>query len=146
LANTDSLNKNSIKPGCFTKNYGFACFAGDRCGSFIKEDENYDFNGKVLCEDCYFYETNPPKACDPLAVASALSVRKQLGQSGASGLTDLQEKIYRTIEEKGKITKEELLTLVKIKPEELEQQFAILRHCELVRAFKEKEKVYFIKW
>jgi hypothetical protein len=31
----------------------------------------------------------------------------------------LHEKIYRTIEEKGKITKEELLTLVKIKPEEL---------------------------
>ena len=73
----------------------------DRCGSFLKENENYDFHGKVLCEDCYFYETNPPKACDPLAVASALSVRKQLGQSGASGLTDLQEKIYRTIE-KGK--------------------------------------------
>ena len=118
----------------------------DRCGSFIKENENYDFHGKVLCEDCYFYETNPPKACDPLAVASALSVRKQLGQSGASGLTDLQEKIYQTIEERGKITKEELLTLVKIKPEELEQQFAILRHCELVRAFKEGEKVYFAKW
>jgi hypothetical protein len=118
----------------------------DRCSSFLEENENYDFHGKVLCEDCYFYETNPPKACDPLAVASALSVRKQLGQSGASGLTDLQEKIYRTIEDRGKITKEELLTLVRIKPEELEQQFAILRHCELVRAFKEKEKVYFTKW
>jgi len=39
-----------------------------------------------------------------------------------------------------------LLTLVKIKPEELEQQFAILRHCELVRAFKEGKKVYFTKW
>jgi hypothetical protein len=118
----------------------------DHCGSFIKEDESYDFNGKFLCEDCYFYETNPLKACDPLAVASALSIRKQLGQSGASGLTDLQEKIYRTIEERGKITKEELLILLKIKPEELEQQFAILRHCELVRAFKEGKKVYFTKW
>jgi hypothetical protein len=118
----------------------------DRCGSSIKEDENYYSKGKVLCEDCYFYETNPIKACDPLAVASALSVRKQLSQSGASGLTDLQEKIYRTIEEKRKITKEELLTLVKIKPEELEQQFAILRHCEIVRAFKEGEKIYFSKW
>jgi len=35
---------------------------------------------------------NPPKACDPMAVSSALSVRKQLGQSGASGLTELQQK------------------------------------------------------
>jgi hypothetical protein len=118
----------------------------ERCGLILKEGEGYDFHGKVLCEDCCFYETNPPKACDPLAVAAALSVRKQLGQSGASGLTDLQETIYRTIEERGKITKEDLLTLIKIKPEELEQQFAILRHCELIRAFKEKEKVYFTKW
>ena len=66
----------------------------DRCSTFLKENEKYDFNGKVLSEDCYFYETNPPKACDPLAVASALSVRKQLGQSGASDLTDLQERRF----------------------------------------------------
>jgi hypothetical protein len=116
------------------------------CGSVLKENEAHDFAGKVLCEDCYFYETNPPKACDPLAVASALSIRIKLGQSGDSGLTNLQKQIYRTIEEKGRITKEELLTLVKIKPEDLEQQFAILRHCELVRAYKEREKVYFTKW
>ena len=118
----------------------------ERCGLLLKEGESYDFHGKILCEDCYIYVTNPPKACDPMAVASALSVRKQLGQTGASGLTELQEKIYRTIGEHGKITKEELLTVVKIKPEELEQQFAILRHCELIRAFKEGDNVYFTKW
>jgi hypothetical protein len=118
----------------------------ERCGSFFKEGEGFESQGKVLCEDCYFYETNPPKACDPLAVSVALSVRKQLGQAGASGLTNIQTRIYRSIEERGKITKEELATLVKIKPEELEQQFAILRHCELIRAFKEKEKVYLTKW
>jgi DNA-binding transcriptional ArsR family regulator len=66
--------------------------------------------------------------------------------TGASGQTDLQEKVYRTIEKRGKMCKEELLTLIKIKPEELEQQFAILRRCELVRAFKEGEKIYFSKW
>jgi len=118
----------------------------ERCATLLEEADNYDFHGKVLCEDCYFYETNPPKACDPLAVASALSVRKQLGQSGASGLMDIQEKIYRIIEERAKISKEELLSLAKIKPEELERQFAVLRHCELVRAFREGEKVYFAKW
>ena len=116
------------------------------CGTVLKEDDNYDFYGKVLCEDCYFYKPNPPKACDPLAVASALSVRKQLGQSGASGLRDIQEKIYRIIEERGKNSKEELLSPAKIKPEELERQFAVLRQCELVRAFREGEKVYFTKW
>jgi hypothetical protein len=81
-----------------------------------------------------------------MAVASALSVRKQLGHSGISGLTELQQKIYRIIEEHGKITRQDLLTAVKLKPEELEQQFAILRHCELIRALKEGDKIYFTKW
>jgi len=38
------------------------------------------------------------------------------------------------------------LNIVNLKPEELEQQFAVLRHCELVRAFKEGGKVYLTKW
>jgi len=117
-----------------------------RCGLILKTDEAYSLNGKMLCEDCYFYETNPPKACDPLAVASALSIRKQLNQSGSSGLTELQKKIYTLIERHGKITREELVEIVQITPEELEQQFAVLRHCELVRAFKEGGKIYFTKW
>ena len=92
------------------------------------------------------YETNPPKACDPMAVSSALSIRKQLGQSGSSGLSELQQKIYRLIEEHEKITKDELLKIVNIKPEELEREFAFFRHCELIRAFREDGKVYFTKW
>ena len=118
----------------------------ERCGLLFKEDETYNFHGKILCEDCYFYITNPPKACDPMAVSSALSIRKQLGQSGISGLTKLQKAIYNTIEVRGKITREELAKIVNLKPEELDQQFAILRHCELVRALKEAGKVYLTKW
>ncbi|MBT0160151.1 helix-turn-helix transcriptional regulator [Candidatus Bathyarchaeota archaeon A05DMB-2] len=118
----------------------------DRCGINLKEGEGYDFHGKVLCEDCYMYETNPPKACDPMAVSSALSIRKQLGQSGTAGLTELQKQIYRIIEEKGKITKEKLAAQLGMRTEELEQQFAVLRHCELVRAAKEGGKVYLTKW
>jgi len=41
----------------------------ERCGLIIRDEEIYDYLGKVLCEDCYMYETNPPKACDPLVVA-----------------------------------------------------------------------------
>ena len=118
----------------------------ERCKSHLKEGETYDLHGKVLCEDCYMYETNPPKACDPMAVSSALSVRKQLGQSGSSGLTELQQKIYNTIEKYGKITKEDLIKILNIKPEQLEQEFAFFRHCELLRAFREDGKIYFTKW
>lgn len=117
-----------------------------RCKLPLKEGETYDLNGKVLCEDCYMYETNPPKACDPMAVSTALSVRKQLGQSGTSGLSELQQKIYNIIERHGKITKDELLKRLNIKTEELEREFAFFRHCELIRAFREDGKVYFTKW
>jgi len=117
-----------------------------RCKSVLKEGETYDLHSKVLCEDCYMYETNPPKACDPMAVSSALSVRKQLGQTGSSGLTELQQKIYNTIEKHGKITKEELIKTLNIKPEQLEQEFAFFRHCELLRAYREDSKIYFTKW
>lgn len=118
----------------------------NRCGLVLKNNETYELNEKTLCEDCYMYETNPPKACDPMAVSSALSVRKQLGQAGTAGLTELQKQIYSIIEQRGKITKEELLKMVNVKPEELERQFALLRHCELIRAFKEGDTVYLIKW
>ncbi|MCW4023816.1 MAG: hypothetical protein NWF01_02135 [Candidatus Bathyarchaeota archaeon] len=118
-----------------------------RCNTPLKEDEAYNLHGKILCEDCYMYETNPPRACDPLAVASALSVRKQLGQTGSTGLTELQQKIYSAIEDHGKITRDELLKIVNIKPEQLEQEFAFFRHCELIRAFRgENGKVYVTKW
>ncbi len=87
----------------------------ERCGLTVKEDEAYNLHGKVLCEDCCMYETNPPKACDPLAVASATSIRKELGQLGTAGLTELQKQIYSVIEQKKQITKEELLKIVGIK-------------------------------
>ena len=118
----------------------------ERCKVPLQEGEAYDLHGKVLCEDCYIYETNPPKACDPMAVASALSVRKQLGQTGSSGLNELQQRIYDTVEKHGKITKEDLAKILDVKPEQLEQEFAFFRHCELLRAFREDGKVYFTKW
>ena len=43
---------------------GIICMQCSRCGELLKEGENYEFHGKVLCEDCYFDETNSPKAYD----------------------------------------------------------------------------------
>jgi hypothetical protein len=118
----------------------------NRCNITLNEGESYNHHGETICEDCYMNLTNPPKACDPMAVASALSVRKQLGQSGAEGLTDQQKKIYQLIEKSGKVTKHELAAALNLKPEELEAEFAVLRHCELIRAQKEGSRVYITKW
>jgi hypothetical protein len=121
-----------------------------RCKVTVIECEGYNFHGKILCEDCYMYETNPPRGCDPLAVSSALSIRKQLGQSGCDGLTEQQQKIFGLIEAKEKITKDELVQRARslgIKIEVLEQELAFFRHCELVRGARgEDGKVYLSKW
>ncbi len=133
-----SFNDDYFSEGIFVK-----C---DQCGLNLEENQVNHFQGKVLCEDCCFELMNPPKVCDPLAVSSTLSVRKQLGQTGTDGLTDLQKKIYDTVAEMGKISREELTSCLNLTPEKMEREFAILRHCELLRAFKEGNIVYFVKF
>jgi hypothetical protein len=39
-----------------------------------------------------------------------------------------------------------LVKTLNVKPEQLEQEFAFFRHCELLRAFREDGKIYFTKW
>ena len=112
----------------------------------LEENQINHFQGNVLCEDCCFELMNPPKVCDPLAVSSTLSVRKQLGQTGTEGLTELQKKIYDTVMERGRISREELTSHFNLTPKEMEREFAILRHCELLRAFKDGSTVYFAKF
>jgi len=114
----------------------------DRCHSQISKDQSYEWYGKRLCEDCYIDVLQPPKPCDPAAVASAKATRAQLGLRGAEGLTPLQKQIYELIKEKGKITRDELARHFDLPQWELEKQFAVLRHCELVRGFKEGQTTY----
>ncbi|MCW3996225.1 MAG: hypothetical protein NWE98_08795 [Candidatus Bathyarchaeota archaeon] len=117
-----------------------------RCGANIPESQATNLEGKVLCEDCCFDLLNPPKACDPLAVSSTLSIRKQLGQKGTDGLSQMQKLIYDTVVHRGEISKDELMSTLHLTPESLEREFAVLRHCELLRAFKKDSKVYFVKY
>lgn len=115
----------------------------DRCKETIAEDDDvFDHYGKKLCEDCYIGAVQPPRSCDPAAVDSARSTRAMLGQSGTDGLTPLQKRIFQLVKERGRIKREELMGSFDLPRWEMEKQFAILRHCELVRAFKEGQDIY----
>ena len=118
----------------------------ESCGADLEVNQVNTYQGKTLCEDCCFDLMNPPKVCDPTAVSSTLTIRKQLGQTGTEGLTKLQKQIYNTVAERGKISKEELLSKMNLSSQEFEKQFAILRHCELLRSFKEGDTIYFAKF
>jgi predicted HTH transcriptional regulator len=68
------------------------------------------------------------------------------GLEGTDGLTNLQKEIYEYIREKGKATRAELMENFKLPAPELENQFAILRHCQLLKGKKEGDAVYIVLW
>jgi predicted HTH transcriptional regulator len=87
---------------------------------------------------------NRVQGCDPWAVYSAKRFRKLVGLQGAQGLTEQQKAIYEFIKSKGKVTFEELQHAMQLPSRELENQIAILRHCELVKGQSEDGKVYLV--
>ena len=114
----------------------------DRCENALKADDKYSFYGRTLCEDCYITAMQRPVSCDPLSVSSARNTRRQLGQTGTSGLTALQKKIYEYVKEKEKVESAEFMKAFGLSQWEMETQFSVLRHCELLRGCKEGNKVY----
>ncbi len=113
-----------------------------KCGLEISGGDEFKYGGQILCEDCYFKSAHRVQTCDPMAVRSAQRFRKASGLEAATGLTEQQRAIYEFIKSKGKVTGVELYTKFCLSPQELENQIAILRHCELVKGRKEGKKVY----
>jgi late competence protein required for DNA uptake (superfamily II DNA/RNA helicase) len=116
------------------------------CSKKIVEDEVFVTEGKTLCEDCYIDVGRRIRVCDPWGERSKTVFRKSHGLEGTDGLTDLQKEIYEYIQEKGKATKAELMEKFKLPTTELENQFAILRHCQLLKGKKEGDAVYIVLW
>lgn len=114
----------------------------DLCKQDFAEDEMIDHGGEKLCEDCHVEALSVPKTCNPMSVRSARITRENLGQKGAAGLLPIQEQIYNYIREKKQVARDEAAQAFNLSQKELEKHFAVLRHCELVRGFKEGNKVY----
>jgi len=116
----------------------------DRCGREYPAEELIDEGGMQICEDCYISAHSKIKACDPWAVRSKKILREKAGLVGAEGLTDIQKEIYEFIISKGGAKREEIAKEFDLPPDELENQFAILRHCELVKGQKRDDGVYIV--
>jgi len=113
-----------------------------KCREEIEAGDEMQLNGETLCEDCFIIAVQPPKTCDVAAVNSAVAHRKMAGQSGTDGLTELQKKIYDFVKEKGKVTRPDIAEHFDLKDWEMERNFAVLRHCELLTGTKEGKTVY----
>ena len=64
--------------------------------------------------------------------------------NGAEGLTDLQKAIYEFIKGKGKATRAELIAHFNLKEIELQSELAVMRHCELVKGYREGDRIYLV--
>lgn len=116
----------------------------NHCGREISVDNGYQHLGQTLCEDCYIDIRYPPKACDPWAVYTATKSRGTLGQKGTDGLTDLQQKVYDFIKKNDKVTREEILAELDVEETALQTHLATLRHCELVKGYKDGDSIYLV--
>jgi hypothetical protein len=116
----------------------------NRCQCEISEEDSFTHLGETLCEDCYIDLRNPNRTCDPWAVYAATRTRKTTGSSGIEGLTTLQQAIYEFIRDRGRVTADEIGQKFSLAPRDLQNQFATLRHCELVKGQKEGDKIYIV--
>jgi hypothetical protein len=114
------------------------------CGCQLSGEDIIEENGKVLCEDYYIEGCHKIQACDPWAVRSKKIFREEAGLKGTEGLTDLQKAIYDFIVSRGGAKKEEIAEKFGISARETENQFALLRHCELVKGQKRVNGVYLV--
>ena len=117
-----------------------------KCHIEIPAGEEISFRGQTICEDCYVELLEPPRSCDVAAVHSAKASRIAAGQTGTDGLTDLQKDIYTYIKTAGPVTHDQVLQQLGISRLQLEKNFATLRHCELLRAFRENGQVLLTVW
>lgn len=115
----------------------------EKCKADVPEEEMFQFGGQKYCEDCYIEIQSRPKPCDPGAVSAAKASRELQGHKGIEGLTSNQKKIYNYLKENGKVPQKELLAYMQLTPEELQGEFAVLRHCELAQGGKDGNTLYF---
>lgn len=114
------------------------------CGCELEMEDCIEEEGKVLCEDCYIEGHHKIQACNPWAVRSKKIFREEAGLEGTEGLTELQKAIYEFIVSSGGVKREEIAKKFGISLLETENQFALLRHCELVKGQKRADGVYLV--
>jgi hypothetical protein len=115
-----------------------------RCGAHIRENDEREFYGQMICDDCYMIALSPAKACDPWAVYSAKSFSEK--DSPNANVTETQSKILQILKETGGVEAEMISARLEMDPSDLEREIATLRHMEKLRAELRDGKKIFCLW
>jgi len=105
-------------------------------------EELFRYAAQDVCEDCYLEVMSVPKTCNPMQVRSAKIEREKSGQQGTEGLLPEQKEIYDYLKTHGKATRQEVMEQFNLDQKGLEKHVSVLRHCELVRGFKDGNQIY----
>ena len=112
-----------------------------KCGASLAGEEPQEHLGQVLCEDCYLDAISPIRTCDPWAVHTAKSLKDLPGRPyshpPAAAALDL-------VKAQGEVPKPEAARLLGLSEDELQREFAVLRHLEMLRACKKDEGIFLI--
>jgi hypothetical protein len=112
-----------------------------KCGTSLQDEEPREHLGAVLCEDCYLEALSPLRTCDPWAVHTAKSLKDL---PGGVTLIPRQQQLFDLVQEKGEVLKQEAARVLGISEDELQREFAVLRHLEKLRACKKDEGIFLI--
>ncbi len=112
-----------------------------KCGASLEGEEPREHLGEVLCEDCYLDALSPVKTCDPWAVHTARSLKDL---PGGLTLTPRQQQLYDLVKEQGEVPKQEAARILGVSEDDLQREFAVLRHLEMLRACKKDEGIFLI--
>ena len=115
-----------------------------RCSRDLSENQSYVYQGKVFCEDCLMEIGLSIKECDPWATYVETAGRKRHGQTGATGLSDVQAKIYEFVKSQGRATRQEVMGKFGLSEPDLGAQLVALMHSELIKERSEGDKMYLI--
>jgi hypothetical protein len=103
-----------------------------RCRLECEEAELQGMAGQQLCEDCYIDSIQLSKTCDPWAVHSA----KNLVASQGLRLTADQERLLELVKTEKEIGFPEAADKLGMTDKQLQEDFTVLRHMEVLRAGK----------
>jgi hypothetical protein len=109
-----------------------------KCAAGLDPDEAQEYQGQMLCEDCYLDAMSPTKVCDPWAVHTAKSLKDL---PGGHALSPLQQKLFDLVKAKGEVPIPEAAAYLGLDEDSLRREFAPLRHMEKLRACKKDDVV-----
>ncbi len=112
-----------------------------KCGASLEGEEPRGHFGEALCEDCYLEAMSPVRTCDPWAVHTAKSLKDL---PGGLTLTPRQQQLYDLVKERGEVPKQEAAQVLGVNEDDLQREFAVLRHLEMLRACKKDEGIFLI--